>query len=181
MSAIVIARSGRQKKTCISGSVMSETLRTQLRAFSVRFRNITSDWRHECIPNLLGGFERGITKKKSFERYYRGQEDNIKWEFEKQVVNVLLGLNCVSKCKAHCPAVLEDSGKTSGVLTRSVPVDCWRNSGVEVTGMGWVGLFIWLVGWWQWFYWYSPNKAALDLLLCDQHHAWLNESGSCFA
>jgi hypothetical protein len=70
---------------------MREILRTQLRAFSVRFRKVGSDRIYEYIPKLVDGFEKGITKRTSFERHNRGREDNIKWEFEKQVVNVLFG------------------------------------------------------------------------------------------
>jgi hypothetical protein len=75
-------------------------------------------------PGLEVGFERGVTKKTSFERHNRGREDNIKWEFEKQVVNALLELNCIRKCKVQWLPFLKYSGNTSGVVNRSVPIDC---------------------------------------------------------
>jgi len=54
-------------------------------------------------------------------------------------------IELISKCKAHCLALLEESGKKFGCLD---PFSTYRLlkelCGVEVTGMGWVGL-AWLV------------------------------------
>ena len=144
----------------VASCVMRETLRTHLRAFSVRFRNVSSDWSCECIPNLVDGFERGITQKTSFERHNRGREDNIKWEFKKQAVIVLLGLNCISKCKAHSlPGSSWRQRKIFGCLDHFSTCRLLKEvCGVEVTGIGWVGLAC-LFGW------LDGDSGFIDILL----------------
>lgn len=62
-------------------------------------------------------------------------------------MNALVGLNCISKCKTHCLALLDDSGNTwvSELFQYLSIAEGTLRRGGDWDGLGWLGLFIWLV------------------------------------